>query len=180
MYGHTYADIYTCGYAHLDVNTQNLTHEYNCTYRHTHVTMHTHIWTLCRPSHMDTSCTLIWMIHRTPLIDTSTHTDTHEWRCILNVANTQSLQVNTGIHIHGHTDSHGDNTWNLTHRHDACKDSHTRTQMHTQRVRHGHKCHPHAHTWSSSHTVCLAPSYTNKQEGPYAHSGVGSKGPGKA
>lgn len=131
MYGHKYADIYTCGYAHLDVvNTQNLTHEYNCTYRHTHIAMHTHTWTLCRPSHMDTSCTLIWMIHRTPLIDTSTHRDTHEQPCILNVANTQSLQVNTGIH-----------TYMAIHTHMGITDETSHTDMmHAKTVSRGLRC----------------------------------------
>ena len=74
---------YTRGYAHLHVyNTQNLTHEYKCTYRYTYIAMHAHTW----------------MIHRTPLINTSTYTETHMH--ILNVANT---------HEHRHT-----YTWSYT------------------------------------------------------------------
>lgn len=83
-----------------------------------------------------------------PLIDTSTYTDTHAWPHMLNVANIQSLHMNTSIHIHIaiythmwmvhrtsymdmciHSDTHmavHTHKWvteNLTYRHEAYRDT---------------------------------------------------------
>lgn len=70
--------------------------------------------------------------------------------------------MNTGIPTHGHTHSYVDDMQYLTHRYDAHTEGQTWAQVHpstqvqvrTQRTK------------TSSLTLCLAPSCTNKQEGP--------------
>lgn len=82
--------------------------------------------------------------------------------------------MNTGIPTHGRTHSCVDDMQHLTHRHDAHTEGQTWAQVHpptqvrTQRTK------------TSSLTLCLAPSCTNKQEGPAAHSVWTLKDQGKS
>lgn len=76
--------------------------------------------------------------------------------------------MNIGIHTHMTIHTHMDDMQNFTHRHDAHKDTllpelictHRRSDMDTSP-----STYTGMYTKTSSLTLCLAPSCTNKQEG---------------